>query len=479
MLKAMPLNQQARRMITSCRANYHAELIPIDFQLVMETILSTLLTTLRNDMSKKTDTKHLKLRGNIWWYQRRVPKHLINHYPDQSFIQVSLDTGDIRETRRKRDILNGELESKALRTTVSTESQRFRELVREMKRDRKNHPDVWDLAIYPEELRKQGRTLELEAYMTANGARDFSSKYKMRISEAAKMWKEDWGKDKTVDTLNKVDKAVTDFNRFCFKRFDWIDQADIALDDISKKMVYQYIKHLEQSYKKATVQAKVSRLKVVWQFAETMEEVQGANPFSGHKYSSAEEHQTEKREPFTTDEVKLIRSHNWEKPVYKLLVELGIYSGCRISELCNLRKRHVVVDEGIVAINIEKGKTKAATRTVPLPDFIGEQLLKHIERKQEDDLVIGIGSKTASRTFSSFKTKHVTKNKLKGFHSFRHMYITAMERAGIEENITAQIVGHERGKTMSYGYYSKGFELVRLKKAVDLAITSVYSATNY
>ena len=49
-------------ILTSCRANYHAALIPIDFQLVMETMLSTLLATLCNDMSKKTDTKHLKLR---------------------------------------------------------------------------------------------------------------------------------------------------------------------------------------------------------------------------------------------------------------------------------------------------------------------------------------------------------------------------------------------------------------------------------
>ncbi len=127
----------------------------------------------------------------------------------------------------------------------------------------------------------------------------------------------------------------------------------------------------------------------------------------------------------------------------------------------------MIVDEGIIAINIEKSKTKAATRTVPLPDFIGEQLLKHIERKQEDDLVIGIGSKKASRTFCSFKTKHVTKNKLKGFHSFRHMYITAMERAGIEENVTAQIVEHERERLCLMGTIQKGMSL----KSLNLLLT--------
>lgn len=126
----------------------------------MATILYTLLDTIRNEINKQTDTKHLKLRGNIWWYQRRVPKNLINHYPNQQSIQVSLDTGDIREARKKRAILNGELESKSLRTTTNTEGQRFREIVREMERDRKNYPDEWDIMVYLEKLPREGRKVE-------------------------------------------------------------------------------------------------------------------------------------------------------------------------------------------------------------------------------------------------------------------------------------------------------------------------------
>lgn len=182
----------------------------------METILSTLLATLRNDMSKKTDTKHLKLRGNIWWYQRRVPKHLINHYPDQSFIQVSLDTADIREARRKRDILNGELESKAYRATASSDGHRFRELLREMERDKKNHPDEWDLAVFPEHLEQQGRKLELEAYMTVNGTKDFSRKYRLTLSDGYQMWLEDIGHTKTEEHRSKIEKAIKDFGKYCF-----------------------------------------------------------------------------------------------------------------------------------------------------------------------------------------------------------------------------------------------------------------------
>ncbi|MCG7644550.1 tyrosine-type recombinase/integrase [Alteromonas macleodii] len=130
---------------------------------------------------------------------------------------------------------------------------------------------------------------------------------------------------------------------------------------------------------------------------------------------------------------------------------------------CNLKKKHFVGDDGIIAINIEIGKTKAATRTVPLPDVIGERLLAQISNKEGDDFVIGIGNKAV--TERSRTSRH---NMLLPIDSsFRHMYITAMERAGIEENVIAQIVGHERGKTMSYGYYSKGHELKKRKEAVD------------
>ncbi len=334
----------------------------------------------------------------------------------------------------------------------------------------KSHPNEWDLAIFPEKLEQQGRKLELEAYMTVNGARGFSRKYRLTLMDGYEMWLDDVGQDKTEEHRQKIEKAIKDFGKFCFKNYDWIDSPNLAIEDIDRKMVYAFIKHLGKSYKKTTVQGTISRINTIWVYLKKIDEVEGDNPFLDHIYSSAEEAQSEKREPFTKEEMKVIRTYKWEKPIYSLMVDLGIYTGCRISELCNLKKKHVVVDEGIVAINIEKGKTKAATRTVPLPDFMGTRLLEHIERKQDEDYVIGINSKTASRTFSNFKTRHVTSNKLKSFHSFRHMYITAMERASIEENVTAQIVGHKRGKTMSYGYYSKGHELRRLKEATDKAM---------
>lgn len=116
-------------------------------------------------------------------------------------------------------------------------------------------------------------------------------------------------------------------------------------------------------------------------------------------------------------------------------MDLGIYLGCCISELCNLKKKYVVVDDGIIVINIERGKIKVVICIVFLFDVIGERLLVYIENKEDDDFVIGIGSKIVSWMFFNFKIKYVIIDGFKIFYLFRYMYIIVMECVGVEENI--------------------------------------------
>ena len=46
---------------------------------------------------------------------------------------------------------------------------------------------------------------------------------------------------------------------------------------------------------------------------------------------------------------------------------------------------------------------------------------------------------------------------------------TAYQRAGIDESSAAFAVGHKGGKTMTYGYYSKGEELRKLCENAERA----------
>jgi len=64
------------------------------------------------------------------------------------------------------------------------------------------------------------------------------------------------------------------------------------------------------------------------------------------------------------------------------------------------------------------------------------------------------------------RRKHgVTRDGL-AFHSFRKTFTEALERAGVSENVAAQLLGHVRGFT--FGTYSpQGLTLAQRQEAVE------------
>ena len=62
------------------------------------------------------------------------------------------------------------------------------------------------------------------------------------------------------------------------------------------------------------------------------------------------------------------------------------------------------------------------------------------------------------KTELGFGSQHV-------FHSIRKTVITALENAGVSENVVADIVGHEK-PTMTYGLYSGGVSLALKRDAL-------------
>lgn len=161
------------------------------------------------------------------------------------------------------------------------------------------------------------------------------------------------------------------------------------------------------------------------------------------------------------------------EPLKRLLVELGVFTGCRISELCSLRCKNIIVEGGITAIFIDVGKTKAATRVVPLTTELGEKARKIKDVSEYEDLVLGDDTKKMGRWFSRIKTDNVSTDSAKCFHSFRVMFSTAMQQSGVDELKAAAILGHKRGNTMTYGDYSRGYELQQLKDAYDQCVERI------
>lgn len=407
------------------------------------------------------DTKHLKLRGNVWWYQRRVPKALQHIYKNEKQITFSLNTGDIRIAKSKRDKFNGELASKQL-SGANPDAARFRHFVRQLQADKQDSPDDWDAPYDIRQIERTGDTVFVDAYTTVSGANDKSLFYDITLREALHNWQEKYGINKSRETQRKVPQTVKLFLNFQ-------EAQDISLQSISRRDVYDFIEYLAQLYSKNTVSGHISRLKVVWQLAKDRCDVLGDNPFHGHKMDGTSE--TIKYELFTPDELKALnKAMDDVSREKRLIFQLALYTGARLSEICGIRARNVLNAGKNYYYHIEKGKTKDATRNVPLPSELVADILAVREGLADDALLFSLDNKTYSRWFSKFKSAFVDNNR-KVFHSLRVGFSTALKRCDVAERYAAEILGHKRGETMSYGYYAKENEIERLsletRKAVE------------
>jgi len=148
------------------------------------------------------------------------------------------------------------------------------------------------------------------------------------------------------------------------------------------------------------------------------------------------------------------------------LIALAAYTGCRIEELGQLRPEDVTEQ----SIKIGNAKTAAGIREVPMHPTLWPLAKRLIEKPVDGFLVRGSAGSYDKRTnalgtrFGRLKTslgfsdRHV-------FHSIRKTVVSQLEQAGVSENVTADIVGHEKPR-ITYGLYSSGTSLKQKAEAI-------------
>ncbi|EKL9831181.1 site-specific integrase [Vibrio alginolyticus] len=428
-----------------------------------------------------SDRKYLKLRHNTWYFQKRVPKALKPLYPNTSVIEKSLETGDIREARNRRDIILGQLRQRQHLLEVQSEPRRkFRQYVDELRQVAQDGfvgPDVaWDEVLDPETVGKHDDPEYIEAYKVVTQGKTDSERYGPTLKEVLKLLLRESERENlhTPGTRNRFEKSVQNFLLY-------MNEHDLPLNQISRSSVFDFIEHSRERNSGTTVQGHISRLKSVWMYAYQRGWVQGDNPFEKHRINTTAGRK--KKQPFTVEELKSLMSVlSTQTLSMQLLAKMGLYTGARISELVAVKLADFKTEDGVQLFGIAvdtQGKTEAASRWVPIPDSCKALL------NQVSELAIEAGSEylfydlvsirpdgrlayKATKLFGDLKKKHVTDREDKGFHSFRVMMATALQRANVSELEAAYLLGHSRkGLTMSYGYYSKGYNAKRLKEALE------------
>ena len=223
------------------------------------------------------------------------------------------------------------------------------------------------------------------------------------------------------------------------------------------------------------------------------------NPFSGMKFLVKK--QPNRRQPFTTDDLKKILKPetylnwtiNFEHPYkihkvnnklpYYWVFLLGIFSGMRTNEMCQLRLSDLKKVDKIWFMFVEdsentKVKTESSIRKIPLhPQLIELGFIDYVGnlRKKKKTRVFwelredrdGFASKVSRHYNEKFLPAiGVWKKHTKVLYCTRHTFINKLYSARVDENVIKNLVGHEKEFTMKH-YGGDPFSPERLLEEIS------------
>lgn len=308
-------------------------------------------------------------------------------------------------------------------------------------------------------------------------------KAKQGIADLIEPWKV---RQKPKDaSIREFDRAVARFNE---------KHPDLAVCDIESVHIVEYRDWLTgQSLAAATVEKHMNAIKALLGIAVERNVIKH-NPASKIKPPKASKDDGDAREPFGLSDLKLIFS----SPIYRggevseggkgeaafWLPLMGLFSGAREEELCQLRLDDFREEEGVHYYLIRRKhkeqdtKTDSSVRRVPIHrELIRQGLLRYIQTlriRGEEWLfpllvpdVKGNRSGNWSKWFHRYlrQTIKITDPALV-FHSFRHTFKDGCRECLIPEDVHDALTGHTNAN-VSRSYGSGLYPLLPLVDAMD------------
>ena len=128
------------------------------------------------------------------------------------------------------------------------------------------------------------------------------------------------------------------------------------------------------------------------------------------------------------------------------LILLGMYTGCRIEELCALK----LEDVGPDYFAIQDGKTDASKRRLPIHSAIKQMVERLVQDSKDGYLLSGLSSNNRynyrsaaiSKKFGYLKRSMGFSDRKHTFHSFRATLITHLMNAEADSTLSKKLVGH-------------------------------------
>ncbi|MFH4617718.1 DUF6538 domain-containing protein [Vibrio furnissii] len=202
------------------------------------------------------------------------------------------------------------------------------------------------------------------------------------------------------------------------------------------------------------------------------------NVFKGLKVKTNKK-ASDERSAFTESDLKNLFQHPYfqggerKHPHYYWLPVLGLYTGARLNELCQLHVCDVRRDDesGLWTMTItntqedQNTKNSSSVRTIPLhPKLLELGFIEYVQSLNHERVFPelkkgrdGYGQ-APSKWFGRFRDSVLpnAKEENKAYHSFRHTFIDALKQSGASYSHAAAYVGHGDGSE-TFGRYGKAY----------------------
>ncbi|WP_186044328.1 site-specific integrase [Burkholderia gladioli] len=257
----------------------------------------------------------------------------------------------------------------------------------------------------------------------------------------------------------------------------------IGISDITR-----YQEHIAKTNSPRTIDNKIATLRTLFYFAIKQGYYFGDNPAVGRMILSKTDKAKSGYAIFESKEISIIfqseifNNEKLDDPDFYWTLMLGLFTGCRISEITSLKSDQFFVnDEGINFIRIRESKTLAGVRDIPiskklfdlgLADFIKDkdQIFKYQTR-----LGKGSGNAVGKKFKRLLDDLKITRPKLV-FHSLRKFSNDLFMKEGVPFEPRCQFFGHEI-ENVNVATYSNKFSIEQLAKIIEPAVQKLMVLT--
>jgi len=302
-------------------------------------------------------------------------------------------------------------------------------------------------------------------------------------------------KQSLVKLLIRVigDKPVRNIDRNEAHRFKEVAlKLPPRINQLPKQPLSQVIEKAKQTISITTFNNWVKNLITLFKFAQR-EGYCDNNPFEGLKVKQRVKASEQRSRLSDNDLQQLFDLGRYPDKTDKLpyrywLPYLGLYTGARLNELCQLYLDDFVFVDGIDCIHIresrpdQKLKNLTSERVVPINSKLKELgLLQYVAHLRKTDSVRlfpelrwskfhGYGV-APSIWFSRYMAARGLKSSTerKDFHSFRHTVADSLKQQGVSEEFVAGLLGHSTGG-ITFGRYGKDWQPKQLVPLVELLL---------